>query len=169
MKSPRWTGGFSPLYTTHDKGHGRIERRTIQLAPPPWWLDPVADGFNPFPYAEQVFRIHRQRFNLHGDPLSEEVVYGITSLRAEQADEAQILDFVRGHWTIENSIHYVRDWTWDEDRSQVRKGSGPRTMATLRNLAISLIKLHGFKNVAQATRRLQANPPAILDLLGIPA
>jgi hypothetical protein len=78
------------------------------------------------------------------------------------------LHFVRGHWAIENKVHHVRDVTLDEDRSQIRKGHGPQVMATLRNLALSLLRLAGASNTAQATlylsRRLKDTP----RLLGIP-
>ena len=110
------------------------------------------NGYVNFPHCGQVFRIERTVRNLEGTPFRHEVVYGITSLTPEQASPGTLLEIVRGHWEIENRLHNVRDVTFDEDRSQVRKGSGPHVMASLRNLAISLFRLAGATNVAAATR-----------------
>lgn len=81
-----------------------------------------------------------------------ETVYHITSLSAEQASPQELTRLVRGHWSIENSEHYVRDETFGEDRSRIRKNSGPDVLATLRNLAMKLIRLLGLTNIAQALR-----------------
>ena len=78
-----------------------------------------------------------------------------------------LLRLVRHHWRIENKSHWVRDVTFDEDRSQVRRGSIPQLMAALRNVAIGLMRLAGHKNIAAATRRFAAQPWAALALLGI--
>lgn len=64
----------------------------------------------------------------------------------------ELATWIRGHWTVENRLHWVRDVTYDEDRSQVRTGSGPRAMASLRNLAISILRINGITNIAQALR-----------------
>ena len=79
-----------------------------------------------------------------------------------------LLGLLRGHWHIENKSHYVRDVTFDEDRSQVRVGSLPQVLAALRNACISLLRLRGHNNVAAACRHCAAQPQAALDLLGIP-
>ena len=71
---------------------------------------------------------------------------------AERADARRLLGLLRGHWGIENKVHYVRDVTFDEDRSQVRTGSAPQVMATLRNTAISLLRLSGATSIAAALR-----------------
>jgi predicted transposase YbfD/YdcC len=73
---------------------------------------------------------------------------------------------IRGHWSIENSLHWVRDETFGEDRSQVRTGAEPRVFATLRNLAISLARLNGVKNIAAYLRKLGWNQEAAVSLIG---
>jgi predicted transposase YbfD/YdcC len=133
----------SPVHQTVDRGHGRIERRTIQTAPVP--------GMVRFPGARQVLVLTRQVTALDGSRPRTEVCYGITSLGAERADPARLGVLVRGHWQIE-SLHWVRDVTFDEDRSQVRTASGPQVMACLRNLAISLLRLAGEGNIAAGLR-----------------
>jgi len=95
---------------------------------------------------------------------STETVYLITSLVEERADPP-LLALNRGHWAIENRLHWVRDVTFDEDRSQVRTRQGPRLMASLRNLAISLLRLIGTANIAAKLRELAAKPHKILRLL----
>ena len=66
----------------------------------------------------------------------------------------QLADYVRGHWGIENRLHWVRDVTFDEDRSQVRAGNAAHVMASLRNLAISVHRLAGATNIARTLTRL---------------
>ena len=76
---------------------------------------------------------------------------------------------VRGHWSIENRLHYVRDTTFQEDRSQVRKRAAPHMMASLRNLAIGLLRLAGaLTNIAAATRYFMRNCDSAMQLLGVP-
>ena len=98
---------------------------------------------------------------------STETVYLITSLVEERADPQRLLALNRGHWAIENRLHWVRDVTFDEDRSQVRTRQGPRLMASLRNLAISLLRLIGTANIAAKLRELAAKPHKILRLLRV--
>lgn len=108
-------------------------------------------------------------FDLHGNPLRKrnETVYGITSLTTRQANPADILAFNRGHWAIENRAHHVRDVTFDEDRSQIRTGSSPQIMATMRNIAISLLRLAGWTNIKQATEKMSRRLDQVLTLLGV--
>lgn len=91
----------------------------------------------------------------------------ITSEPAEQASPAQVLACVRGHWSIENRSHWVRDVTFDEDRSRVRTKQGPRMMAILRNLAIGLIRLLGFAYVPTGLRYFGQRPSLVLKALGL--
>lgn len=142
-----------------DKGHGRLETRRI-------WTSTDLNGYLDFPHCGQVACIERSRESLRTGKSNKEVVYLITSLPPERADPEKLLSISRGHWSIENKSHYVRDVTFDEDRSQVRTQSGPRVMATMRNLAITLLRLSGFKNIAQAIRTLVAKPYRVLSLIG---
>lgn len=142
-----------------DKGHGRLELRQI-------WTSTELNDYLDFPHVQQVFAIDRTRRELDGSLLSHEVIYGLTSRAAEKASPEQILAFNRGHWSIENKLHWVRDVTFDEDRSQVRKGRGAHLMATLRNIAISLLRLAGAKNIASALRRGARNMGQALRLIG---
>lgn len=97
-----------------------------------------------------------------------EYAYGLTSLQGTDAKSSRrLLDLVRGHWQIENGLHWVRDVTYDEDRSQIRKGNGPRVMASLRNIAISVLRLAGAKNIAKANRWCGRNVEACQRLLGL--
>lgn len=96
-----------------------------------------------------------------------EVTHGVTSLPPDRASAADLLAFNRGHWEIENRLHHVRDMTFDEDRSQVRRGKRPHVMATIRNAAISLLRLAGAESIAAATRYLGREPERPLRLLGL--
>ena len=127
----------------------------------------MLNGYVEFPYVGQVCRIERTSLNLDGEPRFQEVAYAVTSLPPERADAKRLLNICRGHWCIENRLHWVRDVTFDEDRSQVRAGVGARTMATLRNLAISLFRINNISNIAQSLRAFGRNPERALELLGL--
>jgi len=142
-----------------DAGHGGIERRQLAASAAP------ADYLN-WPGLQQVFRLGHTVTNKKTGTQRREIVYGVTSLAPVKADAARLLRLVRHHWRIENKSHWVRDVTFDEDRSQVRCGSIPQMMAALRNVAIGLMRLTGHKNIAAATRRFTAQPWAVLVLLG---
>jgi len=114
-----------------------------------------------FPHAAQAIQIVRRRRPLSGKNTrkwSTETVYAITSLTAAQASPAELAAIVRGHWLIEDRLHWIRDVVYDEDRSQVRTGNGPRVMASLRNLAISILRLTGETNIAAALRHQARRP-----------
>ena len=83
---------------------------------------------------------------------SVETAYGVTSLKKEQVSPERLLELNRGHWEIENKIHWVRDVTYDEDRCRIRTDNGPRMMASIRNLAISIVRMMGFRFIPDAIR-----------------
>jgi len=95
----------------------------------------------------EIKRYHR------GDETSSiEVAYGVTSLNQKKASAQRLLELNRGHWEIENRIHWVRDVTYDEDRCRIRTDNGPRVMATIRNLAIGIARMMGFRYIPDANR-----------------
>ena len=145
---------------TVDIGHGRIEQRNITTSE-------ALVGYSTWPGLAQVFEIGRHVIMQKTGQERVEVVYGVTSLSSERATPGRVLDLVRGHWSIENKSHWVRDVTFDEDRSQVRCGSIPQVMAALRNTTIGLLRWAGHTNIAAACRRLAAQPAQALALIGI--
>ena len=104
-------------HTMHDRGHRRQEKRTIQVLPAP-------DGI--FPYAQQAFLVERYVYDLGGTLTSAIAALGITALTAEQAGPERLAHLIRDHWAIE-ALHHIRDLTYDEDRSQLRTGSAPKS------------------------------------------
>jgi len=145
---------------TIDMGHGRIEQRNITTSE-------ALVGYSDWPGLAQVFELGRHVIIQNTGEERVEVVYGVTSLRPERATPGHLLALVRGHWQIENKSHWVRDVTFDEDRSQVRCGNIPQVMAALRNTAIGLLRWAGHTNIAAACRRLAAQPVQALALIGI--
>ena len=118
---------------------------------------------------QQVARIERVRVRLKDNTEQRETVFCVTSLPPEKADATRLLKLNRDHWAIENRLHYVRDTTFDEDRSQVRKRAAPHMMASLRNLAISLLRLAGAStNIAAASRFFMRHTERAMELLGVP-
>lgn len=145
---------------TVDVGHGRIETRNLTTSA-------ALVGYSDWPGLAQVFEVGRHVITKKTGAERVEVVYGVTSLSPERATPGRVLALVRGHWAIENKSHWVRDVTFDEDRSQVRCGNIPQVMATLRNTAIGLLRWAGHTNIAAACRRLAAQPVQALALIGI--
>jgi hypothetical protein len=127
----------------------------------------VTPGQVDFPFANQIFQIKRTFTDIPRNSASTEVICGITSLTMEKADCARLLEYNRGHWAIENKVHYVRDVTMDEDKSRVRKGNGPRVMATLRNLALTLLRAAGVTNVAEKLQIFAYDCRELLRFAGI--
>jgi predicted transposase YbfD/YdcC len=145
---------------TTDRGHGRREIRTLKVLT-------LAGGID-FPHAAQAMQIRRRRRALDQPKRwTTETVYAITDLRVHQAKPAQLAGYIRGHWSIENKLHWVRDVTYDEDRCQIRTGTGPQVMAALRNAAISALRLAGVTNIAAANRHHARDSHRPLDLLNI--
>jgi predicted transposase YbfD/YdcC len=147
-------------HTTTGIGHGRLEQRTIEVLPVPADLD--------FPGARQALQITRYRTDRTTGTRETHTWVGITSLTTSQATPTQIADLLRGHWQIENRLHWVRDVTYGEDHSRLRTGTAPRAMASLRNLAISALRHTGWTNIAQALRHMTRDTTRPLTLLGIP-
>ena len=131
------------------------------------WTSTEINDFVLFPHCGQVAHLNRYSEKITSGKVHEETVCLITSLSPTKADPERLLNLARGHWGIENKSHYVRDVTFDEDRSQIRKKSGPRVMATLRNFVISILRLIGRKNIAKALRDMAAKPHMALRLIGI--
>jgi predicted transposase YbfD/YdcC len=159
-------------YATTDVGHGRRERRTIQVMDVPAGLD--------FPGVAQVFLIERYtirtvRRRTKGSRKYKKVqvqsavaVLGVTSLSAREAGPEHLATYVRQHWAIENKIHWVRDVTFREDASQVKTGSRFRVMATLRNLVIGLIRQAGYTKIAATIRKIRSDPRLLFRIMGLP-
>ena len=132
-----------------ETAHGRREIRTLKVVT-------IAAGIA-FPYAAQAVQIVRRTRPVNARTgkagrWRTETVYAITDLRPHQASPAELAAWIRGHWQIENALHWVRDVTFAEDLSQVRTGHAPQVMASLRNLVISLHRLAGATNIAKALR-----------------
>jgi predicted transposase YbfD/YdcC len=141
-----------------DRGHGRQEDRALKVVT-------VTAGLA-FPHAAQAIRVTRRTRPLTGGRWRTVTVYAVTSLAFGQATPAELAGWIRGHWQIE-ALHYIRDVTYAEDASQVRARSGPRVMATLRNLAITLHRQAGHRNIAAACRHHARNATRALATCGL--
>jgi predicted transposase YbfD/YdcC len=140
------------------RGHGREEHRTIKTAT-------VTAGLA-FPHAAQAIAITRRVRPLSSGRWRTATAYGITSLTVTQASPADLARWTRGHWRIE-ALHHIRDVTYGEDASQIRTGSGPQVMATLRNLTVAIMKMAGSPNIAAASRYHARDATRTVATLGI--
>jgi predicted transposase YbfD/YdcC len=139
--SAEWTPPPDLRHTeTIEKGHGRIETRRLEVTAT------LAEHLAPsWPGLAQVCRLTRARV-VRGK-ISHETVYAITSLAAEKAGAARLLELSREHWGIENKLHYVRDVTCREDQARTNAGHAPQVLAALRNATLTLLRRLGFKPV----------------------
>lgn len=140
------------------KQAGRLEKRCLTSSS-------LLNDYLDWPSVGQVFKLERQFRNLATGKVINEVRYGLTSLSAQQANPQQLLTFVRQAWRIENSLHYRRDVTFQEDQTRITKKSMGRVMAIINNLVIGLLNSQGFTNHAQARRLFNASPDRALKLI----
>ncbi len=144
--------------TVTNKGHGRMEVRTLTTSS-------QLNDFLDWPFLQQVFQLERFITILKTGKTRYEIVYGITSLSAQQASPSHLLHMLRSYWHIENSLHYPRDVTLHEDQTRFKKHSAAHNMAILNNLVLALIAKSPFPFVPSARRFFAAHPDHALALL----
>lgn len=174
---PRWLidqgGQITGVFKAEPKvRHGRRELRVLWAIEHPGilrWLGSSGTHRTPWPHVHQICRLERHRIPVRrGVPTgnaSVEITYYITSLSPERADAARLLTLIRGHWGIENRLHYVRDVTFDEDRSAVRSDAAPQVMAASRNLVLALLRRQRHLNIAAALRTYASRPRSAIQLV----
>jgi predicted transposase YbfD/YdcC len=145
--------------TTIEKGHGRIEKRTIRTTT-------LLTKHQDWKGLKQGFELVRER-TVNGKT-TKETVHGITSVTPEQARPEQLLELTRDHWGIENGLHYRRDVTMAEDASRIRKGGAPQVMAAIRNSIVHVLSDIGASSLAAAMRTMGNCLSQALKLLGVP-
>lgn len=143
--------------------HGRIEQRRI-------WCTTALNDYLDFPDVGQAWCIERDRTHKKSGRYSCEVVVGLTSRTPREMTPQQVLAINRGHWSIE-SLHYIIDWNYDEDRGRIRTGHGPANVTRLRRFAIGLLKRFQKRghSIAQMMRQLARRPRQVLDYLRLTA
>lgn len=134
-----------------DKGHGRIEVRTVTSSA-------LLNRYLDWPAVAQVFKLERRVSNLQHQRLRTEVVYGLTSLTRREADPRRLLELTRAYWGIENGLHYRRDVTLHEDATRMRNARAAQIWASLNNWLIGLLRFLGFADLPQARRCFAAHP-----------
>ena len=147
------------MATSINKGHGRIEKRTLRRTT-------ILTKHQDWAGLKQGFELKRER-TVNGQT-TVEVAYGITSLAPDRAHAAHLLGFTRGHWAIENELHYRRDVTLGEDQSRVRKGVAPQVMASLRNSLIHILRDVVSPSLAAAIRTMNNCLSQAIRILGLP-
>jgi len=144
--------------TVISKGHGRLEVRTLTTSS-------QLNDFLDWPFLQQVFQLQRTITISKTGKTRNETVYGITSLAAQQASPAHLLEMLRSYWHIENSLHYPRDVTLHEDQTRFKKHSAAHNMTIINNLVLSLIAKSDFAFVPSARRFFAAYPDRAITLL----
>ncbi len=145
---------------TIDRRRGRTEERCILVT------TALNDYLRPrWPLVQQVAQLTRTVTQRRTGTITQEVVYLLTDLPPVLAPPSRLLELNRGHWSIENRLHYIRDVSFGEDRSRLRTGQAPQVLAALRNLAITLIHRQGFTQIAASRRHFASHPLEALHLL----
>jgi predicted transposase YbfD/YdcC len=143
---------------SYDKGHGRIESRRLTSS------SRIANTLD-WPYLGQAFRLDRQVFTCRTQAERQETVYGLTSLPPTEAAPARLLALQRGHWSIENGLHYRRDVTFHEDACRMKSHRAAEALAVFNNLALGLMRHAGWENIAAARRHYEARLDEALGLI----
>jgi predicted transposase YbfD/YdcC len=156
--------GFSPAAKDFrraektEKGHGRIETRKLTASS-------ELKGYLNWPYAEQGFKLEREFKQMNTGKITHEVVYGITSLTAQEAGAERLLEITRSHWGIESGLHYRRDVTLHEDRGRVRRGHAAHAIAVINNLVLGLFARLGYTSAPEARRHFAAHLEETVNLV----
>jgi predicted transposase YbfD/YdcC len=139
--------------------HGRIETRRI-------WCSMALNTYLDFPHVGQVFLIERESIEKKTGQLTREIALGVTSRLPQQASPQRLLALNRGHWSIE-SLHYIIDWNYDEDRSRIRTGFGPQNITRLRRFAVGILKSFQkpTQSIAELMRALCFRTRLVFDYL----
>ena len=139
--------------------HGRIETRRI-------WCSTALNAYINFPHVGQVFLIERESIQKKTGEYSREIALGLTSRTPQEASPQRVLAVNRGHWSIE-SVHYIIDWNYDEDRSRIRIGFGPENVSRLRRFAVGILKSFQkpTQSIAEMMRKLSFRTRLVFDYL----
>ena len=153
------TRGTADFVEVAPPDHGRIETRRI-------WCSTALNGYLDFPYVGQVFMIERESINKKTGGHRREIALGITSRTPQEASPERVLAVNRGHWGIE-SVHYILDWNYDEDRSRIRTGFGPENITRLRRFAVGILKSFQkpAQSIAEMMRKLAFRTRLVFDYL----
>lgn len=143
--------------TSVEKQHGRITQRRLEATT-------ALNAYLNWAELARVYQLKRITRQLSTGEKTVETRFGITSLSPDELSAQDLLALTRRHWFIENKLHWVRDVTFDEDRSQLRAGCLHHLMALFRSLVISVLRLSGWHNIASALRYFAAQPDEALAL-----
>ena len=145
-------------HTSVEKAHGFLTTRTLTAS------TLLTDDTN-WPGLDQVYQYRIERKHLRTGEITHQTQYGITSLAPQDASAEDLLTLRRGHWTIENKVHWIRDVVFAEDASQVRTGGIPQVMAALRNTVLSVLRFKGYTKISETLRFFAARPKLAVKLI----
>ena len=146
------------IYETVEKSHGRLETRCIRTST-------SLNAYLDWPGIAQVIQYHYTYKNPNTGKETHKVHYGITSLKPEAASAERLLVLRRGHWSIENKSHWMRDMVLGEDASPVRCGAIPQVMAAMRNTALSVLRFAGYTAISDTLKYLASKPKLAVNLI----
>ncbi len=144
--------------TTIGKGHGRVEIRTLTTSS-------QLNDFLDWPFLQQVFKLERWVTICKTGRTRHEIIYGITSLSAEQASPKSLMNMLRSYWKIENGLHYRRDVSLHEDQTRFSSNFAAHTMSIINNIVLAIIAKAGYDYVPVARRYFAAHPDQAFSLL----
>ena len=145
------------VHETLEKSRGRLERRRLTSTT-------VLNDYLDWPDVGQVCQIVRE--TIRAGKKTTDVQYALTSVGRDRADAKRLLKWWRGHWKIENGLHWVRDVTLCEDASRIRTGDAPQNLAAMRNAIISCFHIEKIANIAATLREYAWKPQRLFTKLG---
>jgi len=146
------------IHETVEKSHGRVETRCIKAST-------SLNGYLDWPGIAQVIQYRYTDKNLKTGEETRKVHYGITSLNPDEASARHLLTLRRGHWSIENKSHWMRDMVLGEDASPVQCGAIPQVMAAMRNTALSVLRFAGYTVISDTIKYLASKPKLAVNLI----
>ena len=151
-------GAHLDTATSVEKAHGFFTTRTLTAST-------LLTDYSNWPGLAQVCQYRIERKHLRTGEITQQTQYGITSLAPQDASAEDLLTLRRGHWTIENKVHWIRDVVFGEDASQVRTGGIPQVMAALRNTVLSVLRFNGYTKISETLRFFAARPKLAVKLI----
>jgi predicted transposase YbfD/YdcC len=142
---------LSDSYQTNEKSHGRIEKRKCKVLTPKEGKSFGINPLNKWPELNSIIEIENERTDLKTGEISKETRYYISSL-VTSAEE--FLEAVRGHWQVENKLHWVLDVVFREDDCRSRTGFSAENFSMLRQFALNLIRLNPSKKSIKVKQKV---------------
>jgi len=168
MKKHTQTRSPVDIHVQTEKNRNRFETRTVEVYSSFYGAKKEWAGLKSIVKVTRVRRVPSK--NWYGKKTlydsSIETAYYISSLSSKTPAQ-EFGEGIRGHWAIENSLHYVKDVTLGEDASRMRTGNAPENMSVIRNIVLNVFHKHGKNNIAESIQMIAGDFAQMREMLGV--